>query len=95
MSEEKKIYQAGEAARVAMQTFSPTKNDVLVIHTPVNLDYEQMALFAEQFRMIAESTGCVVMFTTDGAEIKLLSEADMNASGWFRLHDGKIMKGTH
>lgn len=89
MSDEKKIYQPNEAARVAMQKFSPTKNDVLVVRTPDNLDYKQMALFAEQFRAVAQETGCIIMFTTDGADIELFKEDEMNELGWFRLHDGK------
>lgn len=92
MSDEKKIYQSNEAARVAMMKFSPTNKDVIVVRTPDNLDYRQMALFAEQFRPVAQETGCCIMFTTDGADVELFNEAEMNEHGWFRLHDGKPVK---
>lgn len=88
MNDERKIYQPNESARVAVQKFSPTKNDVLVVRTPDNLDYKQMALLAEQWRPIAQETGCIIMFTTDGADIELFNEKEMNELGWFRLHDG-------
>ena len=95
MSDKKrKVYGPNEAARVTMSKLSPAKNDIILIRTPDDLDFRQMALLAEQFRSICEDTGCAVMFTTDGTDVELFQEAAMNELGWFKLHEGK-MKGTH
>lgn len=95
MSDERKIYEPGESAQLAMQKLSPTEKDIILIRTPDNLDYRQLALLAEQFRPIAESTGCAIMFTTDGADVEMFDEKAMNELGWFKLHEGRPMKGTH
>ena len=96
MSDEKrKVYGPNEAARVAMSKLSPTAKDIVLIRTPDNLDYRQMALLAEQFRPMCEQTGCAIMFTTDGTDVEMFNEKEMNELGWFKLHEGRKMKGTH
>lgn len=96
MSDEKrKVYGPNEAAQVAVQKLSPSEKDIILIHTPDNMDYRQMALLAEQFRHICESTGCAIMFTTDGTDVEMFSEIAMNELGWYKLHEGREMKGTH
>lgn len=95
MSDEKKVYDPGEAARIAVSKLSPGPKDIVLIRTPDNLDYRQMALLAEQFRPVCEQTGCAIMFTTDGTDVEMFKEKEMNELGWFRLHDGNPMKGTH
>jgi len=92
---EKKIYDPNESARIAVQKLSPGPKDVVLIRTPADLDYRQMALLAEQFRPICEQTGCAIMFTTDGADVEMFNESEMNEMGWFKLHAGNPMKGTH
>jgi hypothetical protein len=54
-----------------------------------------MALFAEQFRPVCEATGCALMFTTDSIDVEMFDEKAMNELGWFKLHEGNPMKGTH
>ncbi len=95
MSDKRKIYGPNESARVAFSKLSPTKNDIVLVRTPDDLDYRQMALLAEQFRPLCESTGCALMFTTDGTDVEMFKEAEMNELGWFKLHEGRKMKGTH
>lgn len=96
MSDKKrKVFGPNEAARVTMTKLSPAKNDIILIRTPDDLNFHQMALLAEQFKPVCESTGCAVMFTTDGTDVEMFGEAAMNELGWFKLHEGRKMKGTH
>lgn len=88
----KKIYQSDEAAQVIAEKLSPTKNDVIHVRMPGDLDYDQMSLFAEQFQGIAAETGCCIIFTTDRVDIEVFNETEMNEQGWFRLHDGNPVK---
>ena len=78
---EQKFY---DQARVGFLKLEPKKGDVIAITMPVDMAYEQVLATVTYLQEIAEEFGCNVIILSQGADVQLLSEEDMNKLGWYR-----------
>jgi len=81
MSKEKKFY---DQARISFLKLKPNPGDVIAITMPVDMAYEQVLATVTYLQEIAEEFGCHVVILSQGADVELLSEEDMNKLGWYR-----------
>ena len=60
------------------------EGDVIAITMPVDMAYEQVLSTVTYLQGIADEFGCNIVILSQGADVELLSEDDMNKLGWYR-----------
>lgn len=81
MSKPEKFY---DQARVAFQKLEPSEGDVIAITMPVDMAYEQVLATVTYLQEIAVEFGCSIVILSQGADVQILPEEEMNKLGWYR-----------
>lgn len=80
MSQEKFYTQA----KVAFLKLEPKEGDVIAITLPVDMAYEQVLSTVTYLQDVADEFGCNVVILSQGADVQIIPEEEMNKLGWYR-----------